>query len=375
LEDLGVDQKFTEHLERSVRMRMRTDVSMTSCLSGGIDSSTLVALLGKFSRANGVQVDGAISARFPDDPTIDEGPFIDRMLVAAGLAGHAVSVGPGDLARDVRRLHWHQEAVIAGPSMYLEWSVMKSARELGYTVIIDGQGADEILAGYQIYLQALQAELHHRGAGLRAYRLGRLRDRRLRRAAKGYVASERRFSMRDSLTRTQMRRFHANHVAGMLTAYGGDGVPDPDEVGALRFELALDAIDHRPFAPTALDLTIADFESWPGWNPDVRRMALEGPVAEGTTFRWKAGPGTITSTLRSVARPGEIGWTGKTVGTHAVHVWRLQPRDGRTRVTTAESFEGWLPQLLRGLVRKQLQKSLDAGLSGLKVEAERRAAG
>jgi hypothetical protein len=128
-------------------------------------------------------------------------------------------------------------------------------------------------------------------------------------------------------------------------------------------------------APEVVWDTIADFERWPAWNTDVRSMSLDGPVAEGTTFRWKAGPGTITSTLRSVERPREIGWTGKTLGIHAVHVWRFEPRGGRTFVRTAESFAGWVPRLLRGRVREQLQKSLDAGLPRLRAEAERRAPG
>ncbi len=118
---------------------------------------------------------------------------------------------------------------------------------------------------------------------------------------------------------------------------------------------------------------IADFERWPTWNPDVESMSLDGPLAEGTMFRWKAGPGTITSTLRCVERPSQIGWTGKTLGIHAVHVWRLEANDGQTRATTAESWTGWLPRLLRGPLRKQLQKALDAGLPRLEIETKRRA--
>lgn len=119
---------------------------------------------------------------------------------------------------------------------------------------------------------------------------------------------------------------------------------------------------------------LADFERWPEWNPDVKSMSLEGPVAEGTTFRWRAGPATITSTLRSVQPPREIGWTGKTLGIDALHVWRFDAGDGHTPAFTAESFAGWLPRLLRGPMRKQLQSTLDVGLSRLKAEAERRAA-
>jgi hypothetical protein len=118
---------------------------------------------------------------------------------------------------------------------------------------------------------------------------------------------------------------------------------------------------------------LADLERWPEWNPDVTRMSLDGPVAEGTVFRWKAGP-TVTSTLQAVERPRLIGWTGETFGLHAEHVWRFEAADGSTRVITAESFDGWLARLLRRPVRKQLQGALDRGLAHLKAEAERRAA-
>lgn len=126
--------------------------------------------------------------------------------------------------------------------------------------------------------------------------------------------------------------------------------------------------------PDVVWATIADFERWPLWNPEVKSMSLDGPVAEGTTFQWEAGPSTITSTLRCVDPPREIGWTGRTLGIDAVHVWRFEPSDGQTLATTAESWAGWLPRLIRGPMRKQLQTALDAGLTPLKAEAERRAA-
>lgn len=125
--------------------------------------------------------------------------------------------------------------------------------------------------------------------------------------------------------------------------------------------------------PDVVWSAVADFESWPAWNPDVKTMSLDGPLIEGTTFRWKAGPGTITSTLRCVERPAELGWTGKTLGIDAVHVWRFESAEGKTLATTIESWAGWLPRLLPGPMRKQLQKGLDGGLPHLKAEAERRA--
>jgi uncharacterized protein YndB with AHSA1/START domain len=55
--------------------------------------------------------------------------------------------------------------------------------------------------------------------------------------------------------------------------------------------------------PEAVWEVLTDLARWPSWNPDVKSMSFEGAVAEGSDFRWKAGPGTITSTLRRVERP------------------------------------------------------------------------
>jgi hypothetical protein len=116
------------------------------------------------------------------------------------------------------------------------------------------------------------------------------------------------------------------------------------------------------------------FEDWPSWNPDVSSVTLHGELAEGTVFRWKAGRARITSTLMRVDRPRLLAWTGKTTGIDAVHVWRLEPSDAGTRVRTEESWEGLSVRLLRGPMRKSLQRAVDGGLGHLKTEAERRAA-
>jgi hypothetical protein len=125
---------------------------------------------------------------------------------------------------------------------------------------------------------------------------------------------------------------------------------------------------------TVWDVLVA-FEDWPGWNPDVKSVQLEGPPLEGTVFRWKAGRATITSTLRQVERPRLLTWMGKTTGIRAVHVWSLEPRGGGTLARTEESWDGLLVRILRGPMQKNLQKALDDGLRHLKAEAEHRAQG
>jgi uncharacterized protein YndB with AHSA1/START domain len=63
------------------------------------------------------------------------------------------------------------------------------------------------------------------------------------------------------------------------------------------------------------------FEEWPQWNREVKSMSFDGPVAPGSEFRWKAGPGTIVSTLEQVEPPRMISWRGRTMSIKAMHEW------------------------------------------------------
>ena len=135
--------------------------------------------------------------------------------------------------------------------------------------------------------------------------------------------------------------------------------------------VAADEIDIAA-SPQAVWDVLTDLESWPRWNPDVKSMDLRGDLAQGSVFRWKAGPGTITSTIQEIEPARRIAWTGTTLGVKAKHVYRLEARGEGTLVQTEESYEGLVARLLRGSLRKTLEKSLSDGLRHLKTEAERR---
>jgi uncharacterized protein YndB with AHSA1/START domain len=126
-------------------------------------------------------------------------------------------------------------------------------------------------------------------------------------------------------------------------------------------------------APEVVWDVLTAIDEWPRWNPDITESSLEGDLAEGSQFRWKAGAGTITSTLRAVDRPRLIAWTGKTLGLEAVHLYRIDPLDAGSRVTTEESWVGWPARLFRKRMQRTLERALDAGLEALKAEGERRA--
>ena len=101
-------------------------------------------------------------------------------------------------------------------------------------------------------------------------------------------------------------------------------------------------------------------------------MSFDGSLAPGSEFRWKAGPGTIVSTLQEVEPPRRVTWLGRTLSIKAIHGWRLEPRDGGTHVETEETYSGLLARLLRGQLQKTLDEALEEGLQHLKLEAERR---
>jgi uncharacterized protein YndB with AHSA1/START domain len=131
------------------------------------------------------------------------------------------------------------------------------------------------------------------------------------------------------------------------------------------YEIGIDApIDRVWEALTAID-------RWPEWNPDVKSASFDGPVEKGSSFRWKAGPGTITSRLEHVDRPRVVAWSGRTLGIRAVHVWRLESRDGGTLARTEESYDGLVARLLRRSLQKTLDNALVDGAGYLKAEAEK----
>ncbi len=117
---------------------------------------------------------------------------------------------------------------------------------------------------------------------------------------------------------------------------------------------------------------LTDFTSWPAWNKSVSKMEMQGDVREGGTFVWTADGVKIRSTLERVERPKRIVWSGRTLGIRAIHVWDFTEKNGGTIVRTAESFEGPVAWLFRGMMRRMLSKAVEQGLAALKSEAEAR---
>jgi hypothetical protein len=103
-------------------------------------------------------------------------------------------------------------------------------------------------------------------------------------------------------------------------------------------------------------------------DPSVSRKL--NTAAPGLRFSWRAGGGNITSTVESFEPPLAVGWTGRSIGTRAVHIWRLAKEAAGTRVETEEWMEGWFPSLpLFGpQARKSMRRAVSATVAEFKIE-------
>jgi asparagine synthase (glutamine-hydrolysing) len=146
----------------AVRLRLRSDVSVGFCLSGGLDSSSIVGvadrLLDEASRPQvGTELKVFHSAF--DDPRIDEREYVRAVVERSRVASFYVSPTSAEFIDDYERLLGHQEQPFGGPSVYAQYRVIGLARAAGVKVLLDGQGGDELFAGYHRYVGLQLARL------------------------------------------------------------------------------------------------------------------------------------------------------------------------------------------------------------------------
>lgn len=139
--------KLKDLFTDAVRMQLIADVPIGSCLSGGIDSSSIVLTMNSLRKNNMIKT---FSAHFPGRK-IDERKYQDEINKLVNSEGHFVSPKPDELMDDLTDLIYAQEEPFPGTSIYAQYRVMKMAHENGMKVLLDGQGADEIFAGYHYY--------------------------------------------------------------------------------------------------------------------------------------------------------------------------------------------------------------------------------
>jgi asparagine synthase (glutamine-hydrolysing) len=143
----------------SIRMHLRSDVPIGAALSGGIDSSSIVMAM----RYVQPDIELHTFSYIADEQSISEEAWINVVCSAARAHMHKVYAGSDRLIQDLDFLTYMQGEPFGSTSLYAQYCVFRKAHDRGIKVMLDGQGADEILGGYRYHLAARFASLIRRG--------------------------------------------------------------------------------------------------------------------------------------------------------------------------------------------------------------------
>jgi asparagine synthase (glutamine-hydrolysing) len=156
---------FDSLLKESVRLRLVAEVPLGVFLSGGIDSSSILAVMSELRRSQGINT---FSVGYEElsgqEASSNEFEYARMAADACGSTHHECRIGPGDVRDILPELVWHLDEPLADPSCVPLYFLSRQATE-DITVVLSGEGADEVLGGYSIYRRMLQMENAYRYGG------------------------------------------------------------------------------------------------------------------------------------------------------------------------------------------------------------------
>lgn len=301
------DEQVEAALDDAVRLRLRSDVLVGSSLSGGVDSSTVLASI---RRADGDRELHVFTASFPDRQ-VDEWERARLVAERFGAEAHRVEPTVDGFLERLPLLVRRQGGPFDSPSVYAQWCVMEEAEAAGVVVLLDGQGADETWGGYRKYVWFAFADALLRGEVRGAVSLvrnwRRARDLPapdpLQVAGLALPAAGRQLA-RGALRRAQRWLGPALRDAKLVDPQG------PKTGGPLLRQAAV-ADGTRVILPRLL--RYADRNSM-AWSRELRLPFLDEHVVElALASGWRAGleSGWTKQRLRRVAArrvPGEVVW-------------------------------------------------------------------
>lgn len=163
LSDAEIISKIENYLEQAVRLRLRSDVEVGACLSGGIDSSIICGLMYKIlNRSN-----YCFTSVFKNE-AFNEEKYADLVASATRAKHFKVEATIDEFVKELDGLVYSQDVPIWDTSTYAQFKVMELAKQNGIKVVIDGQGADELFAGYHHHFIAKWNNLFAKGNGIEA---------------------------------------------------------------------------------------------------------------------------------------------------------------------------------------------------------------
>jgi len=169
-------KRFYELFEQSIKLHMRSDVPVGTCLSGGLDSSSIVCLSQKLLLTGVLPERGLQNidklktfSSAPQERRISEVPYIEEVVRYSGVEPHFTTPTLEDFLKDFDSLVSVHDEPFQDPSVYMQYRVIKLAKANGIKVLLDGQGGDECLAGYQRYVRDYLKDLMREKKYLQAF--------------------------------------------------------------------------------------------------------------------------------------------------------------------------------------------------------------
>ena len=157
--------RFRELFEDAVRLRMRSDVPVGVCLSGGIDSNAIISMMAKL-RDDSVPYPLQAFSYIPEE--FSEATYIHESIDRTGATLNVLETSPERLWDLLPKALWHYDEPVHSPTALIGFELMRLAKSRGVTVVLNGQGADEVNAGYHNYFRFHWADLMHQGRFVRA---------------------------------------------------------------------------------------------------------------------------------------------------------------------------------------------------------------
>ena len=147
-------QLVQQTFEQSIRYRLRADVKVGTCLSGGIDSSSVASCAAMQLRQTNPKGRFAAITAIATEPKYDESAYAKAIVDKQDLDWSTVTPTSDDFRQSIDEVVYTQEEPFGGPSIFMQYFVMQEAKTRGCKVMLDGQGGDETLLGYQKYYPA-----------------------------------------------------------------------------------------------------------------------------------------------------------------------------------------------------------------------------
>ncbi|MBN2395561.1 MAG: asparagine synthase (glutamine-hydrolyzing) [Candidatus Atribacteria bacterium] len=137
-------KRYRELFTDAVKLRMRSDVEVGSTLSGGLDSSAIVTVASGFTERQFK----TFSSYYTYSPQFDERKWINLVVEKTGSKAHYISASPEQVWSDLEKIVWHHDYPLESSSPVAQFYVMELSKKNNVTVLLDGQGSDELTSGY-----------------------------------------------------------------------------------------------------------------------------------------------------------------------------------------------------------------------------------